>query len=83
VFNPRIKLRHLVTFLEVARLRSVVNAAEQLNIAASVNKRQAETWANVVEFGTRRAHSPEAGVLAGPVEAMVSLAPVSSEMALR
>ena len=30
MFNPRIKLRHLVTFLEVARLRSVVKAAVNL-----------------------------------------------------
>lgn len=31
--DPRIKLRHLVCFLEVARLKSVVNAAEILNIS--------------------------------------------------
>jgi len=33
IIDPRIKLRHLVCFLEVARLRSVVNAAEMLNIS--------------------------------------------------
>jgi LysR family pca operon transcriptional activator len=33
LIDPRIKLRHLVCFLEVARLRSVVNAAELLNIS--------------------------------------------------
>ncbi len=31
--DPRIKLRHLSCFLEVARLKSVVNAAEALNIS--------------------------------------------------
>ena len=31
--DPRIKLRHLVCFLDVARLKSVVNAAEILNIS--------------------------------------------------
>ncbi|PXA98468.1 pca operon transcription factor PcaQ [Nostoc sp. 3335mG] len=33
IIDPRIKLRHIACFLEVARLRSVVNAAEQLNIS--------------------------------------------------
>lgn len=33
IINPRIKLRHLVCFWEVARLRSVVNAADMLNIS--------------------------------------------------
>ena len=31
--DPRIKLRHLACFLEVARLKSVVNAADALNIS--------------------------------------------------
>ncbi|MFC0010055.1 pca operon transcription factor PcaQ [Devosia nitrariae] len=31
--DPRIKLRHISCFLEVARLKSVVNAAEALNIS--------------------------------------------------
>jgi len=33
IIDPRIKLRHIACFLEVARLRSVVNAAEALNIS--------------------------------------------------
>lgn len=33
IIDPRIKLRHLVCFLEVARLKSVVNAAGMLNIS--------------------------------------------------
>ena len=33
MIDPRIKLRHLVCFLEVARLKSVVNAAELLHIS--------------------------------------------------
>lgn len=33
VIDPRIKLRHLTCFLEVARLKSVVNAADALNIS--------------------------------------------------
>ncbi|SFC84347.1 LysR family transcriptional regulator, pca operon transcriptional activator [Devosia psychrophila] len=33
IIDPRIKLRHLTCFLEVARLKSVVNAAEVLNIS--------------------------------------------------
>ena len=33
IIDPRIKLRHLACFLEVARLKSVVNAAEALNIS--------------------------------------------------
>lgn len=33
IIDPRIKLRHIACFLEVARLRSVVNAAEVLNIS--------------------------------------------------
>lgn len=33
IIDPRIKLRHLACFLEVARLKSVVNAAEVLNIS--------------------------------------------------
>ncbi|MBK4214622.1 pca operon transcription factor PcaQ [Paracoccus caeni] len=33
IINPRIKLRHLVSFWEVARLRSVVNAADTMNIS--------------------------------------------------
>ena len=33
IIDPRIKLRHLTCFLEVARLKSVVNAADALNIS--------------------------------------------------
>ncbi|ODT81291.1 MAG: pca operon transcription factor PcaQ [Pelagibacterium sp. SCN 64-44] len=33
IIDPRIKIRHIACFLEVARLRSVVNAAEALNIS--------------------------------------------------
>lgn len=33
IIDPRIKLRHIACFLEVARLRSVVNAADALNIS--------------------------------------------------
>lgn len=33
IIDPRIKLRHLTCFLEVARLKSVVNAADVLNIS--------------------------------------------------
>jgi LysR family pca operon transcriptional activator len=33
VIDPRIKLRHIACFLEVARLGSVVNAAEALNVS--------------------------------------------------
>ncbi|UYO01377.1 MAG: pca operon transcription factor PcaQ [Devosia sp.] len=33
MIDPRIKIRHIACFLEVARLRSVVNAAEALNIS--------------------------------------------------
>ncbi len=33
MIDPRIKLRHLVCFLEVARLKSVVNAAELLHVS--------------------------------------------------
>ncbi|MCR6636013.1 pca operon transcription factor PcaQ [Devosia sp.] len=33
MIDPRIKLRHIACFLEVARLRSVVNAADALNIS--------------------------------------------------
>lgn len=33
IIDPRIKLRHLACFLEVARLKSVVNAADMLNIS--------------------------------------------------
>lgn len=33
IIDPRIKIRHIACFLEVARLRSVVNAAEMLNIS--------------------------------------------------
>lgn len=33
IIDPRIKLRHIACFLEVVRLRSVVNAAEALNIS--------------------------------------------------
>lgn len=33
IIDPRIKLRHIACFLEVARLRSVVNAADHLNIS--------------------------------------------------
>lgn len=33
IIDPRIKLRHIACFLEVARLRSMVNAAEALNIS--------------------------------------------------
>ena len=33
IIDPRIKLRHLPCFLEVARLKSVVNAADALNIS--------------------------------------------------
>lgn len=33
LIDPRIKLRHLVCFIEVARLKSVVNAAEVLSIS--------------------------------------------------
>lgn len=33
IIDPRIKLRHLVCFLEVARLKSVVNAAKVLHIS--------------------------------------------------
>lgn len=33
VIDPRVKLRHIVCFLEVARLRSVVKAAERLNMS--------------------------------------------------
>jgi LysR family pca operon transcriptional activator len=33
IIDPRIKLRHIACFLEVARLRSVVNAANALNIS--------------------------------------------------
>lgn len=33
IIDPRIKIRHIACFLEVARLRSMVNAAEALNIS--------------------------------------------------
>ncbi len=33
IIDPRIKIRHIACFLEVARLRSVVNAAAALNIS--------------------------------------------------
>lgn len=33
IIDPRIKLRHVTCFLEVARLKSVVNAADLLNIS--------------------------------------------------
>jgi LysR family pca operon transcriptional activator len=33
LIDPRIKIRHIACFLEVARLRSVVNAAQALNIS--------------------------------------------------
>lgn len=33
MIDPRIKLRHLVSFLEVARLKSVLNAANALNVS--------------------------------------------------
>lgn len=33
MIDPRIKLRHLVCFMEVARLKSVINAAELLHIS--------------------------------------------------
>jgi LysR family pca operon transcriptional activator len=33
IIDPRIKIRHIACFLEVARLRSVVNAADALNIS--------------------------------------------------
>lgn len=33
IIDPRIKIRHIACFLEVARLRSVVNAAHALNIS--------------------------------------------------
>ena len=33
IIDPRIKIRHIACFLEVARLRSVVGAADALNIS--------------------------------------------------
>ncbi|RYE84082.1 MAG: LysR family transcriptional regulator, partial [Hyphomicrobiales bacterium] len=33
IIDPRIKLRHIACFLEVARLKSVVRAADALNIS--------------------------------------------------
>jgi LysR family pca operon transcriptional activator len=57
VFNPRIKLRHLVTFLEVARLRSVVKAAVNLGVtqpAVSKTIQELETTLEVPLFDRSR-----------------------------
>jgi len=53
LIDPRIKLRHIACFLEVARLKSVVNAAEALNIsqpAASKTIQELEELLGVALF---------------------------------
>ena len=57
LLDPRIKLRHIACFLEVARLRSVVKAAEALNIsqpAASKTVQELEDILQVQLFDRSR-----------------------------
>lgn len=55
--DPRIKLRHIACFLEVARLKSVANAADTLNIsqpAASKTIQELETLLGAALFNRSR-----------------------------
>lgn len=57
LLDPRLKIRHLVCFLEVARLRSVVNAADFLNIsqpAATKTIKELEAILDTVLFDRSR-----------------------------
>lgn len=57
IIDPRIKLRHIACFLEVARLRSVVNAADALNIsqpAASKTVQELEEFLDNALFDRSR-----------------------------
>jgi LysR family pca operon transcriptional activator len=57
LIDPRIKLRHIACFIEVARLKSVGNAAEALNIsqpAASKTIQELEEILGVVLFDRSR-----------------------------
>ena len=57
LLDPRIKLRHIACFLEVARLKSVVAAAEALNIsqpAASKTIQELEDLLGVALFDRSR-----------------------------
>jgi len=57
IIDPRIKLRHIACFLEVARLRSMVKAAEALNIsqpAASKTVQELEEFLGEALFDRSR-----------------------------